>query len=114
VDKVIHFDHWKGYFQSYEPKWHFYECDEYQQLIDETGFEVNATASREIANQFPSQKAFSGFLRQWFPYLTQIPTEEEKEIFLKQVVDQYAKTLGLTSKEIPFNVRRLNVVAEKI
>ncbi|MBI5273849.1 MAG: hypothetical protein HY860_02210 [Chlamydiales bacterium] len=52
---------------------------------------------------------------QWFPYLTQLPTDEEKNQFLNQVVDKYISRLGIDPNgNAPFKVRRLNAVARSI
>ncbi len=111
VDKVKNDAKWREYFVNYSPNWRFYECNEYRSLLEEANFTIESINSREITHEFPSRQAIIGFLRQWFPYLSQIPSDSEKSVFLEQVVDEYMKNLNLSSQEVPFKVRRLNVVA---
>ena len=88
VDKVICMPNYSDYFTDYNPNWRFYECEEYQAILEKSQFKVNSIRSREVTHTFQTAQAFKGFISQWFPYLTQVP-QEEKEDFLTQVFDEY-------------------------
>lgn len=113
VDTVVQKEHWASFFVDYAPNWRFFEASEYKMLLEASGFEVLVCESKEVPHTFPSKEAFKGFIMQWFPYLTQLPTEYEKDAFMREVIDTYVERLERVGEEVPFPVRRLSVDAIK-
>jgi len=110
VDKVKSEPRWQRFFEGYSPNWRFYEVAEYRALLEGVGFTIESISPREIPDSYPNRHEFMAFLDQWFPYLTEIPSAEEKRLFLRCVVDQYLKNAGMETGQISFPVKGLNAV----
>ena len=113
LDETLSQDKWKGYFTDFSAPWHFYNSNEYGELLINAGLipsRIGVTLKHE---RFPSRVVFHGFLRQWFPYLRPLP-ENLKDLFLKELLDRYLELLPVDEQgKVSFIVNRLEVIALK-
>lgn len=113
VNETMEKKTWSGYFEDFSPGWRFFTVGEYEKFLDQAHLEPTTIKQVVVPHTFPSKEAFIGFLRQWFPYLRPLP-EEQKMIFLKQVVDRYLELFPADEQGRPtFEVNRLRVEARK-
>jgi trans-aconitate methyltransferase len=113
VEEKIVQKQWCSYFEDFVPGWRFFNATEYEELLNQTNLQPEKIMQIPVPFTFPSKQAFIGFLKQWFPYLIPLP-EDQKLVFLEQVVDRYLELMPPTEPGRPsFIVNRLHVEATK-
>jgi trans-aconitate 2-methyltransferase len=113
VGKLLGSEKWKSYFKGFKRPWRFYRADEYRELLTKVGMKPVRIEVVTKHERFPSRDAFHGFLKQWFPFLRPLP-QELKEPFLREVLDEYFKTVPVDAQgRASFIVDRLEVEAVK-
>lgn len=112
IDEVIAQPKWAPYFESFSTGWHFVEKEEYQQLLEKSGFSATRCVAVPQRDIFSSRASFEGFISQWLPYLRPLP-DELKKPFLAQVMDRFLQWERFPEGEIHFKIRRLEVIAKK-
>lgn len=103
---------WKDHFVGFDPHWFFRTEEEYQALLQETHFTSIHIETYLIRNTFPSKEAFFHAVKQWFPYLKPLP-EHLKSHFLETVIERYLELVPLRNQEVPFDVHRILIEAQK-
>ena len=113
LKKTVGRKQWRGYFVSFKAPWRFYQPEEYQALLQEAQLHVTRLSVGTKHEKFPSRAAFHGFLKQWFPYLRPLATDQ-KDQFLTELLDRYLDLLPLDEQgRVSFIVDRLEVEAVK-
>ena len=82
-------------------------------MLTKAGF---ANPDAQILSQpatFPNRTAFTGFVKQWFPYLRAVP-DAQKERFLNEIVEAYLnKSPAGSEGQVLFPLEVLQVRATK-
>jgi len=113
LKKTIESKQWKDYFVSFKAPWRFYQPEEYQAVLQEAQLDITRLSVGTKHEKFPSRAAFHGFLKQWFPYLRPLATDQ-KDQFLTELLDRYLDLLPPDEHgRISFIVDRLEVEAVK-
>lgn len=113
LEKVLSKDCWKSYFDCFSSPWQFYDAEEYRALLLEAQLLPNRLEVVTKHELFPSRAVFQAFLKQWFPYLRPLTTEQ-KDLFLGELLDHYLTALPPDDQgRVSFIVERLEVEATK-
>lgn len=113
VNETMQKGAWSSHFDGFSPGWRFFSAQEYEELLYQAHLEPSKIQQIVVPHTFPSRQAFMGFLKQWFPYLRPLP-EEQKMVFLGQVVDRYLELFPPDNEGRPvFEVSRLRIEACK-
>jgi trans-aconitate 2-methyltransferase len=113
VEEKMALKQWNSYFEEFVPGWRFFTANEYEGLLDQTTLQAEMIVQTPVPFTFPSKQAFMSFLKQFLPYLRPLP-EDQKMLFLEQVVDRYLELMPPTEPGRPtFIVNRLHVEAMK-
>lgn len=113
VNETLLSPQWSPYFQQFSTGWNFVEKEEYEKLLLAHRFHPSRIEVVPQKDIFPSRAAFEGFISQWYPYLRPLP-DELKKPFLTQVLDRFLELESPPNGEVHFNIRRLEVVANKV
>ena len=114
LESTIANPRWKAYFAQFSPPWKFYQPDEYRDLLVDAHFTQMRLEVAIKHEYFPSRFVFHGFLKQWFPYLRPLPTDQ-KDAFLTDLLDIYLTILPADEEgRVSFIVDRLEVEATKL
>jgi trans-aconitate methyltransferase len=113
LEKTISSEKWKSYFSDFSAPWKFYQLEEYRTLLVDAHLTPTRLDNVTKHEKFPSRTVFHGFLKQWFPYLRPLPSEQ-KEAFLTELLDHYLTILPVDEQaRVSFIVDRLEVEATK-
>ncbi|MGE5196694.1 MAG: class I SAM-dependent methyltransferase [Anaerolineae bacterium] len=113
LERTISSERWESYFTGFSAPWKFYQADEYRTLLVNAHFTPTRLDVTTKHEHFPSRTVFQGFLKQWFPYLRPLPTDQ-KDMFLTELLDNYLKILPADDQgQVSFIVERLEVEAIK-
>lgn len=115
VIKVLNKDEWKNYFEGFSFSYGFFSPVEYRLWLCEAG--LNALRV-ELIPKDASHQGVSGFKSwirtTWLPYSQQLP-EENRELFISQVADEYIKQHPADEKGmVHVKMVRLEVEALKL
>jgi trans-aconitate 2-methyltransferase len=81
--------HWKKYFVDYIDPSDCVDDVQYETYAREAGFTINSYTIEATVTDFRSVKAFTDFLRVLAPHLSRLPAEEEKQMFMDELVGRY-------------------------
>ncbi len=114
IKNVIHSEKWKDFFIAYQPNWILHDIRDYHEMFRKSGFHLETFWPRMDEYYFESKEAMRDFLRPWFPYLSRLETEEQKQAFLKDVVDEYCRLLHLNERTVvPYTSQRITIIGKK-
>jgi trans-aconitate 2-methyltransferase len=90
VDAVIARSRWRGFFDGFNPPYHFHSPKEYEEWLSRAGFCVARAELIPKDMRHVDHQAFLGWLRTtWFPYTVRLPAEL-RDAFLDDVATAYA------------------------
>ena len=107
-------DQWRGFFTDFSTGFNFVSLEQYQEILDKTGFKTNLIEKVAQKDIFESKEHLSQFMSQWLPYLRPIPNDL-KAAFMSELLDRYIELEGIEANEpIYFCPNHLTVIAHKI
>lgn len=114
IKNVIKSEKWRDFFEYYQPNWVLHDIRDYHEMFYKSGFHLEAFRPRMDEYYFASKDEIKNYLRPWFPYLSELKTEEQKQEFIHDVVEEYCRLLQLNEKTIvPFTSQRITIIGKK-
>lgn len=111
VREVISREEWKGY--PFCDKQYFFLRENYAAIIRKAGLEIESFKIEKSFNSFPDAKTFTAFVKQWLPFVQDVP-EEKRDEFMKQVTEVFLKLLPQDATgAVFFDKYVYNIVAYK-
>ena len=87
---------WKKYFVDYIDPSDCVDDVEYEIYARQAGFTINSYSIEATATEFPSVKTFTDFLRVLAPHLSRLPAEDEKQMFMDELIGRYLEIVPPT------------------
>jgi len=105
---------WKTYFTDFDFPYGFLGTEEYQRLLDESGFTNNRIELIPKDMEHDGVPALQGWIRStWLPYIERIPEDKRYE-FVETLSDEYIKQKPVDlSGKVHVAMVRIEVEAEK-
>lgn len=108
---VINKKEWKQY--PFQDKQQFFSKEVYASLMRDAGFTIDSFKIIPSPNVFPDRVAFTNFVKQWLPFVQDVPLEL-RDKFMEEVVDNYLKLQpAQVSGEVFFDKYVYHIIASK-
>ena len=109
VRDVIEKEEWRQF--PFKDKQHFFLRETYAAHLRQAGFSIDSFKIVPSYNLFANRDAFTHFVKQWLPFVQDVPLELRDE-FMRQVTDKYLQLLPpQSSGEVLFEKYVYNIVA---
>lgn len=109
VRDVIEKEEWSQL--PFKDKQHFFLREIYAAHLRQAGFSIDSFKILPSYNLFANRDAFTHFVKQWLPFVQDVPPELRDE-FMRQVTDKYLELLPpQSSGEVFFEKYVYNIVA---
>lgn len=105
---------WRQYFKAWSMSYYFYGIADYQQWLEETGFNIERLELIAMTMKYGDAMGFSGWIRTTgMPYTLRVPADQ-REIFINELIDSYIAVDGsIRSGYICVDMVRLEVQARR-
>jgi len=115
IDEIKAANEWAQYFHEFEFPYNFMGIDEYQVLLNDSGFSINRLELIRKDMTHDGKSGLEGWIRTtWLPYTERIPNENRKA-FIEEVCSKYLYRVPLDAEgKAHVAMVRLEVEAEKI
>lgn len=94
IEDVRHSPRWAGYYKGFERPYVHYTPEEYRFLAERNGFQTIQIIRENMTSDFKTREGFANFIRGTFPNWTGFLPENDREIFVDEVVDRYRSLFG--------------------
>jgi trans-aconitate 2-methyltransferase len=94
IEDVRHSRRWAGYYKGFERPYVHYTPEEYRFLAERNGFHTIQIIRENMTSDFKTREGFANFVRGTFPNWTEFLPENDREIFVDEVVDRYRSLFG--------------------
>lgn len=100
ADKIMARTEWSPYFENFAlpPQMEVASADAYATLLKKVGFTDVSVRVEPFSFEQSYQEVVEG-LKTWLPYLTALPSDEQKDVFVKELVDLILADTGQTGKD---------------
>jgi trans-aconitate 2-methyltransferase len=90
--------HWKKYFVDFIDPSDCVDDVQYEAYAKEAGFTINSYRIETTVTDFTSVTAFTDFLRVLTPHLSRLCDEDEKQMFMEELVGKYLEIVPPTQE----------------
>jgi trans-aconitate 2-methyltransferase len=99
IEEVRQTPRWAGCFADFQTPHAHFTADEYRALAERSGFAVRRLEVEDKAWDFGSRADFSAFARATFIAWTSRLAEDQREPFVDEVLDRYARLVAASESE---------------
>jgi trans-aconitate methyltransferase len=87
AEQLIKTDRWAHFFPDYKQTKHYYDAQEYTQLLEATGFEIEGIQEDSTYTKFKDREALFGFYRPLCNFMFHL-SDELQTLFLEELIDR--------------------------
>lgn len=111
IELTAESNNWKAYFTGYENPRRFFTQSQYESMIEEVGFKINACDYLEASYGYTKQ-SLKPFIASWLPHLERLDkTQHDK--FLSDVVDTISTLVKTENDKMDVTFRWLEVFCQR-
>lgn len=112
-ETMVKESHWKKYFINYFDQSAYGENNQYEKYAKEAGLTVNSYTTEPVTTFFQDKSTFVKFLRNITPHVNQLPDENKKIEFMKELVERYVELIPPSNSQYQITYTYAKMFASK-